>query len=422
MRRTIVAACILALLLLVTVPVDGAPSLQKGNQSSYNLSASISFLQSCNIGFSTSSNLIVCPMIATMPSTIDINGSLGWTITDLNTTTASLNVTRDLTMSNGDVINPVAQTRGSFTEAINLATRAVTPLPLLMPEIDKALQMAQTNMGTSLPQGVNWTSSVSMLDNSMMHRSLYTMWWVNGPLKLNQTVPILALLTNVTRASSVDLGSILGTRTTWTLAYSLSRPTISPYQLATSPSSIPPSNNLETSFTLDYDQTSDLLLTANAHVHLGLGVETIIQPTQCSSPTSVSCPATPSPTIMTRDFGIGIQATLKLVSTTVDLTHPMTQIGSFPNGNSGSQSSTGPSSGTGTGTSLGSGSGSGSRTGQPASNPVQPRTSLHSAILLPWFYDLIGMAGAALVGAGVWIARKRMKRTASKTSSTQPSV
>jgi len=152
MRRTIVTACILALLLLDTVPVDGAPSLQKGNQSSYNLSASISFLQSCNIGFSTSSNLIVCPMIATMPSTIDINGSLGWTITDLNTTTASLNVTRDLTMSNGDVINPVAQTRGSFTEAINLATRAVTPLPLLMPEIDQALQMAQTNMGTSLPQ------------------------------------------------------------------------------------------------------------------------------------------------------------------------------------------------------------------------------------------------------------------------------
>ena len=420
MRRTIVTVCVLALLLLVTVPADGAPSLQKGNQSSYNLSAAISFLQACNTGPLTSTNMVVCPMIAIMPSTVDINGTLGWTVMDLSSTAVSLNVTRDLTISHGDAGTSVAPTLGSFTESINLATRMATFLPLLKPDIDQALQMAQTNMATSLPQGINWTASVSMLDNSMMHRSFYTMWWVNGPLRLNQTVPVLVLPTNVTKASSVDLGSILGTRTTWTLTYSLSRPLISPDLVSTTPSSIPLGDNIELSFTFDYDQTSDLLLTANAHIRLGLGFATTIQPTQCFSTSSVSCPATSSPTIITREFGIDIQATLRLVSTTVDLTHPMTQIGSSPNGNSGSQSSTGSSSGTDTGTGPGNGLGSG--TGQPASNPLQPRTSLQSLVWTPWVYGLLGIAAAALTGAGVWIARKRMKRTASNTSSTLPSV
>src|SRR5436309_3034595 len=374
MRRTIVTACALAILLLVTVPADGAPSLQKGTQANYNLSASISFLQTCSIGPSTSTNMVVCPMIATTPSTVDINGTLGWTVIDLNSTTASLNVTRDFTISHSDASTSVAHTLGSFEESINLATRITTLLPLIMPEIDQALQMAQSNMVTSFPLGTNWTSSVSMLDNSMMHRSFYTMWWVNGPLKLNQAVPVLVLPTNVTRGSSVDLGSILGTRTTWTLTYSLSRPLISPDLVSTTPSLVPLGNNLELSFTFNYDQTSDLLLTADAHIHLGLGFETIIQPTPCSSTSSVSCPATSSPTIMTREFGIDIQATLKLVSTTVDLPHPMLQIGSSPNGNSVSQSSTGSSPRTDTGTSPGNGPSSGTGdtttgTGQPASNP-----------------------------------------------------
>jgi len=359
-------------------------------------------------------------MIAITPSTVDINGTLGWTVMDLSSTAVSLNVTRDLTISHGDAGTSVAPTLGSFTESINLATRMATFLPLLKPDIDQALQMAQTNMATSLPQGINWTASVSMFDNSMMHRSLYTMWWVNGPLKLNQTVPVLVLPTNVTEASSVDLGSNLGTRTTWTLTYSLSRPLISPDLVSTTPSSIPLGNNIELSFVFNYDQASDLLLTANAHIHLGLGLETITQPTQCSSISSVRCPATSSPTIMTREFGIDIQATLKLVSTTVDLTHPMTQIGSSPNGNNGSQSSTGSSSGTDTGTGPGNGLGSG--TGQPASNPLQPKTSLQSLVWTPWVYGLLGIAAAALIGAGVWIARRRMKRTASNTSSTLPSV
>src|SRR5438094_1774495 len=234
MRRTIVTACALAILLLVTVPADGAPSLQKGTQANYNLSASISFLQTCSIGPSTSTNMVVCPMIATTPSTVDINGTLGWTVIDLNSTTASLNVTRDFTISHSDASTSVAHTLGSFEESINLATRIITLLPLIMPEIDQALQMAQTNMATSFTQGANWTSSVSMLDNSMMHRSFYTMWWVNGPIKLNQTIPVLVLPTNATATTSVDLGGTSGIRKAKTFDIIITHELTSPDPVAAS--------------------------------------------------------------------------------------------------------------------------------------------------------------------------------------------
>src|SRR5438876_11592876 len=98
MRRRWITIGALTLLFLIAVPVRAAPSLQKGAHTSYNLSASISFLQSCEtFGGSTSINTIVCPMIASMPSTVDTNGTLDWTVIDPNGTTASLHVTGDLT-------------------------------------------------------------------------------------------------------------------------------------------------------------------------------------------------------------------------------------------------------------------------------------------------------------------------------------
>jgi uncharacterized membrane protein YgcG len=430
MKRTIVTIAVLAVILLVAIPAEGAPSLQKGNQASYDLSASISFLQFCNPGVSTSGNMIVCPMIATIPSTVDINGTLGWTVTDLNSTTASLNVTRDLTVSHGDASTLVTHTSRSFAESINLPTRIATLLPLITPEIDQAIQMAQTNTAIGIPAGANWTSSASIL-RTVMHRPLYTMWWVNGPLKLNQTVPVLFLQTNVTEASSVDLGGALGSRPTWTLAYSLSRPLIFPDPLAASTSSIPVSDGLEINLTFNYDQASDLLLTANADIHFGFGEETVIPPSPCTSSTAIACPANPSPTIMLREFGIDIEAALKLVSTSVDLTHPVTQTSPPQNGNSGTGSSTGSgsSTGTGSGSDTGSGGSSGtgdagatSGTGQHTSNTGQPKSSSLSAVSLPWFYGLIGIVAAEIVGGGVWVARRRMKKAASKTPATQSSV
>src|SRR5690348_1861968 len=144
LKRTSVTAGILTLLLLAAVPAVGAPALQKGDRTSYDLSVSVSFLQSCGpIVGSSASNAIVCPMIAPLPFSVDFNATLGWQGTGLNATTASLNVTRDISMQSGDTTARVSHVT-SFNESINLATRIASILPFIMPEMDQALQMAQT--------------------------------------------------------------------------------------------------------------------------------------------------------------------------------------------------------------------------------------------------------------------------------------
>ena len=361
-----------------------------------------------------STNTIVCPMIAIMPSTLDINGTLDWTVIDLNSTTASLNVARDLTVSNDAMVSPAAHSPRSLNESINVATRIATLLPLIMPEIDQALLMARTSMTSSLPPAVNWSSSMSTFESTMVSRPFYTMWWVNGPLQLSETIPVLVFPTNVTKTSSVDLGGALGTRTAWTLVFSLSRPLIPSDPSVTSPSTIPISNNLEFAFTFNYDKSSDLLLSASANIHFGFGEETTIQPVPCNNSVSaIACPASSGPTTFIREFGIDTQASLKLASTTLDLTHPMTLPTSSQNENGPSQSGTSPGSSQGTGSGSYSGtrtSGTTSGAGQPTSNGAQPKSSRPLAGWMPWV-GILGILAAAAVAGGVWMSRRRWKKT-----------
>src|ERR1700704_1720379 len=72
--------------------------------------------------------------------------------------------------------------------------------------------MAQTNIGATLPMGTSWSSTISALDAANMRQPLHTMWWVNGPLKVNDTVPVLVFSTNVTGSTHLGLGGSLGTR------------------------------------------------------------------------------------------------------------------------------------------------------------------------------------------------------------------
>src|SRR6266566_428848 len=241
MRLTSLSLGALTLLLLIAVPVNAAPALHTGSQTSYNLSVSISILQSC---------------AAILGST--------------------LNVTRDIITSSGETITPVTHHTGSFNESIDLATRMATVLPFIEPEMDQALQVAQTNMGATLPTGTSWGSTMSAFDVTNMRQPLHTMWWVNGPLKVNDTVPVLVFPTNVTGSTGIDLGGSIGTRSAWTLAFSMTGSLLPPDPMATLTSSIPIADNSGFSLSFNYDQTSDLLLTASAGIHLGIGEETFI--------------------------------------------------------------------------------------------------------------------------------------------------
>ena len=423
----------LTLLLLIAVPVNAAPALHTGSQTGYNLSVSISVLRSCEpILTSTLSAGIVCPMITMISPSLIINGTLGWTVTDLNATTATLNVTRNISTSSGETITPATHHTGSFNESIDLVTRIATILPFIEPEIDHALQMAQTNMGATLPTGTSWSLTMTGLDVTMMHQPLHTMWWVNGPLKVNDTVPVLVFPTNVTDSTSLDLGGSIGTRSAWILAFPKSGSSLPPDPMATLASSIPIADNLGFALTFIYDQTSDLLLAASADIHLGFGEEIFIPPAPCSSSATIApaltvCPDAPIPVM--RQFGIDVQASLKLTSTTLDLSQRSTptSASALPSGSSsGSGSGTGTGNGQGLGTGPGHGSSSGSNSGsgsgynpgagstptgagQPSNNPAQSKPTTQSASLVPWMYGILGIIAAAIMGSAVLIARRRIR-------------
>src|SRR5438552_18470503 len=240
MRLTNLSLGALTLLLLIAVPVNAAPALHIGSQTSYNLSVSVSLLQSCAPTLSsTLSAGIVCPMIAMISQSLTINGTLGWTVTDLNATTATLNVTRDIITWRGQTIIQVTHHAGSFNESIDLATRIATILPFIEPEMDQALQMAQTDLGAALPTGTSWSSTTSAMDLTMMRQPLHTMWWVNGPLKVNDTVPVLVFPTNVTGSTSLDLGGSIGPRSVRTLAFLGTDSLLPPVPMPTMHSSSP---------------------------------------------------------------------------------------------------------------------------------------------------------------------------------------
>src|SRR2546427_1719507 len=236
MRLTNLSLGALVLLLLIAVPVNATPALHKGSQTSYNLSVSISFLQSCGpvLGSALSAG-IVCPMIAIIQPSLNLNGTLGWTVTDLNATTATLNVTRDITSSSAEFLTPITHHTGNINESINLATRIASFLPFIEPEVDQAMQMAQTNMASGMPTGTSGSSTMSAMDATMVRQPLHTMWWANGPLNVNDTVPILVFPANVTDSTSVDVGGSIGSRSTCTLAFPTTRsPPPDPLAAATS--------------------------------------------------------------------------------------------------------------------------------------------------------------------------------------------
>ena len=446
MRLTSLSLGALTLLLLIAVPVNAAPVLHTGSQTSYDLSVSISVLQSCApILSSTLSAGIVCPMIALISPSLIINGTLGWTVPDLNATTATLNVTRDITTSSGETITPATHHTGSFNESIDLASRIATILPFIEPEMDQALQMAQTNMGGTLPTGTSWSSTMSALDVTNMRQPLHTIWWVNGPVKVNDTVPVLVFPTNVTGSTSLDLGGSIGTRFAWTLTFPGTGSLRPPDPMATMTSSIAIADNFAFALTFNYDQTSDLLLAASGDIHLGFGEETFIPPAPCDSsattaPALTVCPATPIPIM--RQFGIEVQASLKLTSTTLDLSQRLTPTSgseSPTESSSGSGSGTGTGNGQGPGTSAGRGSNSGSKSGsgsgynpgtsgtttgagQSSNNPAQSKSTTKSVSQVPWMYGILGIIAAAIIGSAVLIARRRIKEPPFQVSVAHPSV
>jgi hypothetical protein len=413
MRFASIAVALMALILLIAVPVGGAPSLQAGSSATYNVSVEVSFSPPfCGVNAYSGSqaDIIVCPM--TMPNlpSIVVNGTLGWNATRLSDTTAVLNVTRDLATFFGNPTVPVFRNTGSFNESINLENRTISIMPFIMPEMDQALQ--------SLPGMSSWTSSMNTVSSAMWSRPhIYTMWWVNGPLKVNDTVPVLVFPTNVTGSTSLTLANI-GTRTAWTLTYNLPRP--SPEQDPSAAIPFPIGDNFNASFSFNYDQQSDLLLSAVANINFGFLEPLPYQANPCVSSGTTVCPASSNcPTFV--QSGINIQATLTLSKTNLNLDKRISSTGGTDSnpgsGPSGTTGVPGPGTSPGPGTTVtGSGPAGGSNP-NPRSTPQS--TATKSASGVPWLYWILAIVAVAVVVTSIFFARRRTGKSQSQASAAQ---
>ena len=438
MRSANLAVGVLTLILLVAVPVSGAPALKVGSNSSYTLSFSITFSPPfCETSPSSDPQMIVyCPMIAIVPPTFNINGTLDWTATSLTNTTAVLNVVREDTTSSWDSLAATDfRSLHSFNESIDLATRIASIVPFVTPEMSEALQIAQNSMGMTLSQGTGWTTPANIITSDMMERQpIHTMWWANGPLHLNQTIPVLFFPANVTGSTTVDLGS-LGTRAAWTLTYNFTLPTPLPQQ-ETSETSIPTGDRNQAEFAFNYDQQSDLLLSATADIHLGYLEESTYQASQCNTftTTAVTCSSGASSSTLIIQSGLNIQASLTLANTNLNLDQRLVPTdpseGSTTASESGSSTETGSGSGSGTESGSGagpggygqgpdSGSGWGSGSGSNPSNIPQSTSPRPSPDMEPWIYWIIGTVAIAIIAPSLRVARRHKNRA---SPAAQPTI
>ncbi|HYY92846.1 MAG TPA: hypothetical protein VE955_12730 [Candidatus Dormibacteraeota bacterium] len=416
MKFTSIPVALLTLILLIAVPVGGAPALQTGSSATYNLSLSISLPPPMCEGTSSSSSAIIyCPMIVAIPLDFDVNGTLSWTAIDVNSTTAVLNVTRLVTTSSWNNLTGASfRNSHSFIESIDLATRVASIMPFLAPELDQALQTAQSGASTGIPTSLDWASAVSMVDSSIeAQHPIHTMWWVNGPLQVNDTVPVLVFPTNVTGSTSIDVAN-LGARDAWTLSYNITLPRPISAQ-STTGYAVPAGDNMLATFTFNYDKQSDLLLSADARVHLGLVEEIPQQTSQCLSP-SAPTNCTASTSFIPVQYGVGLEASLTLANTNLNLQQHLGTTASSSDvtgSNSGSNAGTNTGSGTTSGNnpgSTGTGQNSGSSDGSNSGTTPQTVAANPPASMIPWIYWVIGIVTIVIVVTGLWLARQRKHR------------
>ena len=264
---------VLTIILLVAVPVGGSPALKAGSNAAYDLKTTVSIiLPTCN---GASAAMMYCnfsSMLTSIPPSFNVTGTFGWAATSVNSTSASLNVSRDATISSDDLMIPSLHRTGSFNETVNLATRTISIMPFLKTEIDEAIQMEQSAISSALPSGATPEGAMNAIESSASTRGVYTMWWINDPasLKVNDTVPVLVFPTNVTGSTSINLGP-LGTRPAWMLTFA-PRPfsRMESYALSNSTFRF----DYGAASTFNYDQQSGVLLSASVSIQFGIAEST----------------------------------------------------------------------------------------------------------------------------------------------------
>ena len=360
------------------------PNITPGSTDLVNIQALASW--ETNNGFDwLQANSLPSAAAVTVPVTapsVSLAGSLGWTLVGLDTSTAVLNLTHTLGVKVDSIpIAPVSET-GSFQQSINLSTRAEAlgttaelignMLPLL------ALLTSASSTGTSpaaLP-GSLVTPNMS---------TIYTIWWVNGPLSNGSPVQILTGYSSVKGAETVNLPGSLGARNAWIVSSTVDEslttilPQLSSFNLPGSSGPLNTNNaNVRLALTSDYDQSSDLLLASSDTATITSTSTNVYPQGQLLCGQYGQCTTVSTLTTVTRVMTVDLTASLTFSSTNLNLDKRM-------------------------GTS-----------GQPPS--INMLSTLQALMSQPILYALAGIAAAAIASAVLWI-NKRQNRT--KTSVTQ---
>ena len=277
--------------------------------------------------------------------TINLDGTVGWTVQGLDSSNALLQVDHSITVSvsraPGVTVSPVSE-RGSFSQNIDLATRIDSPgtasalLRGLFSSYLSGLPYSYyppRTTGQLLPGGALNDPFKSLQNSSVVvqpvsgvlaqqllsqlpgraadSKQSYTMWWVNGPLANGETVKILTGTSAVTGDETLNLGDTIGNRNGWLVTSML---------LQSIDTSIPLSGSSTVSFSLNlswtFDKKNDLLL---RHATTASIDSKSVTSQMIPLPCQLSPPCVAAQVTVTRQNHIDLNLSLKLQSTDVKL-------------------------------------------------------------------------------------------------------
>lgn len=335
-----------------------------------------------------------------LPPTVQsfsLNGPVGWSVVGLDDN-AQLEVTHRISVYNASATPPVRlyNESGLTGETVELSTRKDTS-PGLNP-FSFLNGIPFPNFGSFQFPGYGYPYFFPVPES-------YTLWWVNGPLKLGSTVEVLTIHSAIRGSESANLSSALGTHDAWTVSYENSEafnqtqppsqsnyycynpiPYSYPGQLGfnTGPVCYTSGSSNVLSLRLDYGEQSDLLFSLEATV------DTYVQTTTVYPAGSFVYGRffgpgieVSSPVNVVRTSRTNVSANLKLAATNLVLS---------------SRTVLPPTTGS----------------GSPVSSPARPVAAL-------WMYGTVSAIAAGLVGAGVWAVLRSRRKGELVPSFQQPS-
>ncbi len=259
-----------------------------------------------------------------MTMQFDVNGPVSWKVVGLDSDTALLTVSHQLSLTlnvAGFPVSPVSET-GSFEQSINLSTRqesAGTATALIKAVLEAyATALSRSSYGYYSP-----LSYLNLPDTKM-----YTIWWVNGPLKDGSPVQILNGYSSVRGSETVSLGGTIGNRDAWKVGSRFTQAVRATIPQPAYGTTLPPTlstNSADLAFSLqfDYDRTNDLLLRSNSTINIVQTTQTVYQPGQslCTSAYPYTCIQLTAMTTVTHQTTVNVSAQMQLTSTDLLFTH-----------------------------------------------------------------------------------------------------